>query len=103
VWKWILAHIWYALGSTPGIRCDTVVLTKQFHTDLHKILFMCIVHCEMCELTSKLIIVVRCTNREVHTKLFIYPVDRLTFFRLLQNYVLRSWRHCWRRDMLETY
>jgi hypothetical protein len=23
VWKWILAHIWYALGSTPGTGCDT--------------------------------------------------------------------------------
>jgi hypothetical protein len=22
VWKWILAHIWYALGSTPGTGCD---------------------------------------------------------------------------------
>jgi hypothetical protein len=23
VWKWILAHIWYALGSTPRTGCDS--------------------------------------------------------------------------------
>lgn len=30
-------------------------LTKQFHNSLPERPFMCIVHCEMCELTSKLI------------------------------------------------
>jgi transposase InsO family protein len=24
VWKWILTHIWYALGSTPGTGCDSI-------------------------------------------------------------------------------
>jgi hypothetical protein len=31
VWKWILAHIWYALGSTPGTGCDTIPLVAYYN------------------------------------------------------------------------
>jgi hypothetical protein len=29
VWKWIMAHICYALGSAPGTGCDTLIVSSN--------------------------------------------------------------------------